>query len=185
MSTQQVNNRIQAHALRLLAAREYTRAEMHARLLRWLQRNNRIQTHYQIKKFDDIANNATPCNTNNHSANAIQIETLNQVLNKLEKMGLLNDQRAAEALVRRKSARFGIARMRHELKNKGVDAELASQVVDDLQQSETARAYQVWQKKYGILPQNPKEYASQMRFLANRGFAADAIHKILRGMIDL
>lgn len=218
MSNQPLISRIQAHAIRLLAAREYTRAEIHTRLLRWLQRTqykaeqknaksaSHMATHTQSKAstqpaisdaavhlpttiYDtksNISNTPATIDSSTVSANTADYATaINQVLDKLETTGLLNDQRAAESFVRSQAARFGVARVQYALKNKGVDAELANQVLGDLQHSETTRAHQVWQKKYGTLPQTPKEYARQMRFLAYRGFATETIHKILRGNVEL
>ncbi|MDP1940194.1 MAG: RecX family transcriptional regulator [Gallionella sp.] len=43
---------------------------------------------------------------------------------------------------------------------------------------ESARG--VWQRKFGILPQDDKEKARQIRFLQTRGFGFDAIFKVLR-----
>lgn len=190
MNAQQLASRIQSHALRLLAAREYTRAEIHSRLMRWLQRRQAAYTQHQSQNSardtaDNYLQTEAVHTTIQDDNNAISYATaIEQVLDKLEKTGLLNDQRAAEALVRSQSARFGVARVRYALKNKGVTPELSEQVLDDLHDSEAARAYQVWQKKYGTLPQNSKEYARQMRFLAYRGFATETIHEILRGSIE-
>lgn len=178
-----LSSRIQNHALKLLAAREHTRAELHTKLLRWQQRRQAAQAQHKADQLANYQPQQAPADDDSHAPTHLS-QLIDQVLDKLEATGLLNDQRAAEAIVRSKSARFGAARMRHELKNKGVEAELTSQLLDDLQHNEAARAQHVWQKKYGTLPQTPNEYARQMRFLAHRGFSAELIHKILRGKIE-
>lgn len=191
MTDQRLASFIRSHVLKLLAAREYTRSEMHGRLLRWLKRRRsacvRHKVAAQAEFLEEVYSNngELETETQNSRIDANYVEVINQVLDKLEKTGLLNDKRAAEAFVRNKSERFGVARVRQELKNKGVDVELATQVLEDLQNSEFNRAYKVWQKKYGKLPQNQKEYARQLRFLASRGFAADITRKILQGKVEL
>ena len=45
--------------------------------------------------------------------------------------------------------------------------------------SEVERAREVWRKKFGSLAADPAERAKQMRFLAARGFGADAIRRVV------
>ena len=44
-----------------------------------------------------------------------------------------------------------------------------------------AAAREVWQRKFGTLPQDEKEKARQIRFLQSRGFGLDVIFQVLRG----
>jgi regulatory protein len=37
-----------------------------------------------------------------------------------------------------------------------------------------------WQKKFGALPQDAAERGRQMRFLAGRGFSAEAVRQVLK-----
>jgi regulatory protein len=50
-----------------------------------------------------------------------------------------------------------------------------------LRESERARAYAVWSKKFSDLPTTPAERAKQARFLASRGFSSAAITAVLKG----
>jgi len=38
----------------------------------------------------------------------------------------------------------------------------------------------VWQRKFGVAPQDAKEKARQMRFMQSRGFGFDVIFQVLR-----
>jgi regulatory protein len=77
---------------------------------------------------------------------------------------------------------LGATRLVQELKQKGFDADLIAAQADFLQESEESRLKTVWQKKFGLAPQNAAEKAKQMRFLASRGFASGQISKWLRSV---
>jgi regulatory protein len=102
-------------------------------------------------------------------------------IGQLKESGLQSDARFAESYVRAHSARQGAARMRHDLRGKGVateviDACLANSELPD----ELERARGVWQRKFGELPANAKAWAQQARFLQGRGFAAETIRRLLK-----
>ncbi len=107
-------------------------------------------------------------------------EDLIAVLDELEKRGWLSDERAATQLVHAKRSRFGTQRITHELRQKGIAEELISAALPELKGSELEAAREVWQKKFGVAPQDAKEKAKQARFLQSRGFALDVIFKVLR-----
>jgi len=145
---------LKARALRLLANREHSRAELRDKLGR--------QT--------DAA-------------------ALNAVLDQLVELGLQSDTRFAEAFVRTKAERFGANRLRHELARRGVsreviDAALAQLDPGDAMGDELGRARQVWEKKFGKLPCDAKEWARQARFLQARGFASGIIRQVLKEALD-
>ncbi len=52
-----------------------------------------------------------------------------------------------------------------------------------LAESEEARALQVWRRKFSQPPSDQRSWAQQARFLQSRGFATDIIRKILK-MVD-
>jgi regulatory protein len=108
-------------------------------------------------------------------------DSIEDVLNALEREGWLSDQRFAESVVHRRSGRFGASRIIGELKRNAVDSELVSQVAGELRDSERSRAYAVWTKKFSSLPTTPAERAKQARFLASRGFSSAAITAVLKG----
>jgi regulatory protein len=108
-------------------------------------------------------------------------EDIANVLAQLESEGLLSDARAAAAYVRAHAARFGAARLRQDLRARGLDPDLAASEVEKLD-GELDRARAVWQKKYGAPPADAKEWARQARFLQGRGFSTDIIRRLLKGV---
>ena len=102
------------------------------------------------------------------------------VLDELEKRNRLSDERAAAQIVHAQRSRFGVQRITHELRQKGIAEELISVALPALKETELAAARDVWQKKFGLAPKDEKEKAKQVRFLQSRGFAFDVIFKVLR-----
>ena len=106
---------------------------------------------------------------------------LEPLLDDLEKRGWLSEARVVEHTTTVRRRRFGAARILHELREKGVsDAALAA-AESQLKGSEFDAARAVWRKKFGKLPATQQERAKQARFLASRGFSAEAVHRLLRG----
>ena len=111
---------------------------------------------------------------------AESVEQLAALLDNLAERGLLSDERYVEMRLNARRARFGDARLAHELRSQGVAAELVSEALsggDD----ELGRARQVWQRKFGEQAVDAAERARQMRFLMNRGFSGETIRRVLRG----
>jgi len=107
-------------------------------------------------------------------------ESVEPVLDALEKEGWLSDARFAESLVHRRASRVGVARIVSELKRHAVGDSLVEEVNAQLRETEWTRAQAVWRKKFGALPQTPAERAKQARFLAARGFSSATIVKLLK-----
>ena len=95
-----------------------------------------------------------------------------------------SDTRFADIISKVKGERYGSARVKQTLNQKGLAREIIDEKISELAQTEPQRAYEVWQKKFGQLPQNSAEYAKQTRFMAYRGFSFDLIKKILKGDIE-
>lgn len=93
--------------------------------------------------------------------------------------GWLSDARYAEQMVHARQAKFGKARVAHELREKGVDDTLIAEAVAGLQESEVERASEVWRKKFKVAPTTREEWAKQARFLQSRGFTFEIIKQIL------
>ncbi|MGH6611331.1 MAG: recombination regulator RecX, partial [Burkholderiaceae bacterium] len=106
---------------------------------------------------------------------------LDRVLDELERSGLISDERFAAANIRIRSQRFGDARIRHDLRRLGVADEASAAALQTLAGSETARAREVWSKRFDTLPTSTAERAKQARFLQSRGFSLDSIFRVLRG----
>lgn len=112
-----------------------------------------------------------------HAESAEQLAAL---LDDLAARRLLSDERYAEMRVNARSARYGNARLAHELRTQGVADELVAEALaagDD----ELTRARAVWRRKFGAAPADATERAKQMRFLMSRGFAGETIRRVLRG----
>ena len=113
-------------------------------------------------------------------------EDIDNVLDQLERSGLLSDARAAEAYVRSHAARFGAAKLVHRLKARGIDAALiAASLAQDGLGDERARATAVWRGKFGQAPRDAREWARQARFLQGRGFSGEIIRKLLKDADDM
>ncbi|MCA8504274.1 recombination regulator RecX [Burkholderia multivorans] len=111
---------------------------------------------------------------------AAEDESVEPVLDALEKDGWLSDARFAESLVHRRASRVGVARIVSELKRHAIGDALVDELNAQLRETEWARAQAVWRKKFGALPQTPAERAKQARFLAARGFSSATIVKLLK-----
>ena len=108
-------------------------------------------------------------------------EELQALLADLADKGWVNDQRAAESLVRRQAGKYGAARIRRDLQTKGVSREVIADALTELADSELARATAVWSKKFRSPPETPDEQARQVRFLLARGFTSQVIRQVIRG----
>ncbi len=106
---------------------------------------------------------------------------LARALDDLQAKGFINEQRVLESVVHRRAPRLGAMRVRQELQAKGLAPEAVAQAVADLQGSEVERAREVWRRKFGVPPEDPKSWAKQMRFLAARGFGGETIRRVMKG----
>lgn len=107
-----------------------------------------------------------------------------RVLDELQIKGFIDEQRVVASVVHRRAGRLGASRIRHELLGKGLDAESVQLAVSQLQATELERARQVWRKKFRVTATDAASRAKQMRFLASRGFGAEAIRKVVSGPDD-
>jgi regulatory protein len=112
---------------------------------------------------------------------AEDVEEVGRLLDDFEKRGWLSEARLVEQVSTVRRRKFGAARILHELREKGVSGAALEIARANLKDSEVDAARVVWRKKFGRLPATPEERAKQSRFLAGRGFSAEAVHKVLRG----
>jgi len=114
------------------------------------------------------------------AAEAESAEQLDAVLDALQEERLLSDPRYAAQRVAARAGRYGNARLRQELRQKGVDdADIVAALPQGGDESERCRA--VWAKKFGVPPDSAAERARQMRFLQYRGFSGEAIRRVMHG----
>ena len=161
---------LKARALRLLSLREYSRKGLAAKLQESAERYAKMPT-----------KQAEPEITPPGKSTAVQIE---EILDDFEARGWLSDERFAEALVRRRSERYGVRKIQDELQRAGVDSGQAADLIQTLRDSEYQRAKDLWLKKFGVLAQEQKERARQYRFLASKGFSSEVVSKILGRRFD-
>ncbi|MBF6631510.1 MAG: recombination regulator RecX [Comamonas sp.] len=108
-------------------------------------------------------------------------EDLTAVLDALEAKDFISPERVAQSVLYRRSGKLGTSRVLHELRSKGLDDEVVRAAAEQLKDTEHARAWEVWQRKFGEPATTPQERMKQMRFLASRGFGGDVVSKVLRG----
>jgi len=98
------------------------------------------------------------------------------LLDELACRGQLSDERYAEGRVRALARKFGPARIRHDLRQKGV----AEHFVDAASgEGELERARAILARKYREPATSPKERARRARFLQGRGFSIDVILRLV------
>ena len=130
-------------ALRLLARREHSRAELERKL----------------------------------GPHAGSSDVINGVVEVLVQKKQLSDERYAEERARSLSRKYGAARIRQDLKSKGVDPEFISRVSAE---GELDRARAILERKYREPAATREERAKRMRFLQSRGFSTDVIRRLLK-----
>lgn len=111
-----------------------------------------------------------------HAEGEAELEAL---LDDFEKKGWLSEARFTEQLVNARRGRYGLQRIAHELREKGVGEQSIDAVLPQLKESELETARRVWAKKFGTPPADAKERARQMRFLQGRGFGLDTVFGVL------
>ncbi len=112
-----------------------------------------------------------------HAESAEQIEAL---LDQLAARGWLSEQRFAESRATVLARKFGSRKIEYDLRSRGVAAEVVERTVDEARAQELENCRTAWQKKFGALPQDAAERGRQMRFLAGRGFSAEAVRQVLK-----
>jgi len=101
------------------------------------------------------------------------------LLEDFKKRGWLSDARFTEQIVHARQAKFGSARIAHELREKGVADHLIADAIGQVKDNELENATEVWRKKFRTSPKTREEWAKQARFLQSRGFGFDMIKKVL------
>lgn len=109
------------------------------------------------------------------------LDEIEATLDRMVELDLLSDHRFAHAWVRSHAARFGVARLRHDLAQRGIARELIDAALDnECQEDELERARTIWRCKFGQPPRDRSEWAKQGRFLQGRGFSTSVITKLLK-----
>ena len=134
-------------------------AELKARALRYLARREHSR--------DELARKLSP--------HAQSEEILEGLLRELESKKQLSNERFAEIRAHWLARKYGAAKIRHDLKAKGVVDELVERVSDE---GELGRALAILTRKYREPASTREERARRARFLQSRGFSYDTIRKL-------
>ena len=158
---------LKARAIAWLAQREYSRSELRLKLLR-------------RARADLAAPSETAARAGDAAHAADPLPAVEQLLDALQEGGYLSESRFAASRIRARAPRHGSAQVRRELARHGVT--LAPDAEAALRASELERARAVWSRKFGVAAGDAAGRARQARFLAGRGFSAEVIVRVVRGV---
>jgi regulatory protein len=147
---------VKGRALRYLAQREHSRAELERKLARHVQDTPEDPAVAQIAR----------------------------ALDELTARGLLSEARVAESVLAGAGQRFGARRLRQTMQAKGLEPALVAATLQQARGTELERAHDVWRRKFGAPAEDAAGRARQMRFLAARGFEGDVIRRVVTGWGD-
>lgn len=137
-----------------------TPAELKARALRHLVRREHSRA--------ELARKLAP--------HAESDEVLNAVLDLLLSRKHQSDERFAEERARVLSRKFGAAKIRQDLKARGIADEMINRLSNE---GELERAKAILQRKYREPASTREERAKRARFLQGRGFSYEVIKRVL------
>lgn len=111
-----------------------------------------------------------------HEAAEVEAE-----LDALQARGWQSDERFAESRVNaRIGAGQGPLKIRAELQAAGIAESNARDALAEAEVDWDEQIRALHQRRFGGPPEGPKEWQRQFRFLANRGFTSEQIHRVLR-----
>jgi regulatory protein len=102
---------------------------------------------------------------------------LQALISGLKQKNQFSEERYAEERARKLSRKYGAARIRQDLKAKGVPEELIARLSSPEDELQKARA--ILERKYRVPATTREEKARRMRFLQSRGFSSGVIFKLL------
>lgn len=108
-------------------------------------------------------------------------ELIESALDRLTEEGLLNETRYLEAFIAsRARAGCGPLRIREELAQRGLPRAAIEEALGECGVDWAEQLQELWQRRFGVRPQDQKERARQGRFLAYRGYSMEQISRLLR-----
>jgi regulatory protein len=140
-----------------------TPQELKARALRLLARREHTRT--------ELARKLAP--------RAESGDALAALLDELERRKQLSDERYAEQRAHVLSRKYGAARIRLDLRAKGVSEEAAGRMAAACAADDLARARAILARRYRAPAATAEERAKRQRFLQGRGFSHDVIRRLL------
>jgi len=167
---------LKARALQWLAQREHSRSELRRKLLR-------VARAEQPQRAESRVAEGQAAPADDASTGCVDPERcVDQLLDWLQQHRYLSETRFVESRVQARASRYGNLRIRQELAQHGLAAD--EQTLQQLRQTELARARAVWQRKFGAPAADAHERARQMRFLAQRGFSSEVVRKVVQSPED-
>jgi regulatory protein len=142
---------IKGRALRYLAQREHSRAELERKLARHVE----------------------------DAPEASAAKQISHALDELAAHGFLSEERVAESLLASGGQRFGVRRLKQTMQAKGLAPDLMATTLQQARGTELERAREVWRRKFGSPAEDAAGRARQARFLAARGFEGDVIRRVI------
>jgi regulatory protein len=193
---------IKARALRCLAMREHSRAELERKLLAQMLRaraagasssgiasgtssgtSGGTSSGIARGTCSGIARGPSGDNAEDlHAARQRLREEIGTALDELAARGLLSDERTAEAVLAGPGRRLGNRRLKQTLLAKGLAPELVAATVAQSRATELDRARELWRRRFGAPAPDAAGRARQARFLAGRGFDAEVIRRLVKGL---
>nr|WP_033293468.1 regulatory protein RecX [Amycolatopsis jejuensis] len=112
-------------------------------------------------------------------------DTIETLLGKLDRAGLVNDAEFAEIWVRNRHANQGLSRnaLVAELRRKGIDGEVAAQAAEEVDRdAEEQRARELVRKRLGSLGNVDEQTAIRrlLGFLARKGYPQGLAYTVIR-----
>lgn len=104
-------------------------------------------------------------------------QALEALLDELVSRKQLSDERYADERARSLARKYGPAKIRHDLRSKGIADDVVERVSAE---GELERARAVLERKYREPATSREERAKRGRFLQGRGFSMDVIARLLR-----
>lgn len=114
----------------------------------------------------------------------LDADEIPEILADFQKRNWVSDSRFTEQILHARKAKFGSARIAHELREKGVSDNLIVEALQDVKHDELENAKAVWRKKFAAPPNSREEWAKQARFLQSRGFGFEIIRKVINEQED-
>ena len=113
-------------------------------------------------------------------------DVVEDVVGRLEELGYLDDAAFAREVVRERSGRYGAQRVLGELRSKGVDRDIAREVVDREYsgRSELKQARDLASRRYNNREGSDAQARRVYGFLRRRGYPADVCAEIARDYRD-
>ena len=111
------------------------------------------------------------------SPHAESPEALETVLDFLVSKKLLSNERFAEVRANWLARKYGAAKIRDDLRSRGIPEELAARAAPAADEVEKAKA--ILARKYRAPATTRKERAKRARFLQGRGFSGDVIRRLV------